>query len=175
MNCKECIFFIFLFQAIGCYDINNADRPKGEIQQQIKADSSNKNNETEVLAEPPKNEDTIIFKLNSTFRIISAEKQFDTTSSEFRDHLKACNKWKLSEKEILDIFKSSEQISGTEWDLSYAVLPCFYKGQFSMDGKKGDYKVNAGSFIILDYQNNTIFLGCPSKSMYKYFLEHREY
>ena len=54
MNCKECIFFIFLFQSIGCYDINNSDRPKGEIQQQIKADSSNKNNETKKQASTPK-------------------------------------------------------------------------------------------------------------------------
>jgi hypothetical protein len=112
--------------------------------------------------------------LEHDFKILSASKFGDSSTGPAKD-VNACKRWTLSKKDILHIFRSSELIGGTEWDLAYAVMPCSYKGEFLMDGKKGNYEVNAGSYVTLVFKDTTIFLGCKSKRNYKYFLEHPNY
>ncbi len=111
----------------------------------------------------------------SNYSIISAYKQYDpksSTADSTSSTLKDFHRWNLTKWEISDILKSSKPISGTEWDLSYLVLPFWYKGEFLINGKKGKYEINAASFAILQINDTTIYLGCTLKSKYKYFLEH---
>lgn len=110
------------------------------------------------------------FNKDSPIQILSASKQLDTTLSYYRMDTAKCKNWELSKNDILHIFKFSKQISGTEWDLNYEVLPCSYKGEFIIGSKKGRYEVNAASFVILIFKDTTIYLGCNLE--YKHFLSH---
>ncbi len=110
------------------------------------------------------------FSKNLPIRILTATKQSDTNSVHFSLDSATCKNWYLSKKDILQIFKFCKQISGTEWDLSYEVLPCSYEGEFIAGGKKGRYEINAASFVILVFRDKTIYLGCNLGD--RYFLSH---
>ena len=69
------------------------------------------------------------FNPYSIKKVISTSKQIDSSSSVLQNfNPQVLEKWNLSHQEILQILKSSKFISGTEWDLSYEVLPYCYKG-----------------------------------------------
>lgn len=97
-------------------------------------------------------------------------KSFDSTIRYQEEQKKACVNWFLTKEDIKKIFNNSKLISGTEWDLSYAVLPCFYSGEVKLDGKKGTYELNAGSYAILKFRDTAIYLGFSSGSVMKKFL-----
>lgn len=92
-------------------------------------------------------------------RILSMYKDLDTTVTYYYMDTAACKNWELRQIDILRVLKLSEPISGTEWDLSYEVFPCSYKGEFVMAEKRGEYEVNAGSFVALTFRDTTIYLG----------------
>jgi hypothetical protein len=108
-------------------------------------------------------------------KIISSYKVYDPKSSTYDSSastLQDYKKWTLTKSDILEILKSGKEISGTEIDLKYLVLPFWYKGEFLVNGRKGKYAVNAASFVILQLNDTSIYLGCTSGRLYKYFLGH---
>lgn len=116
-----------------------------------------------------------IKKLNKTaksaIKIISTIKEIDSPARVIETDSIACFKWSLTKRNIQDIFSYSHPISGTEMDLAYAVYPCNYSGKVEVDGVLASYKVNPASFITLWTYDTTIYLGCTSKHIRKYFLD----
>ena len=103
-------------------------------------------------------------------KLISFTRQAETHSDILASEKKECRKWFLDKKKIMEIFHSGKPISGTEWDLSYAVYPCFYTGKVAVNGVPGSYTINAGSYIILTLRDKTFYFGCTSQKIRKYFL-----
>lgn len=103
-------------------------------------------------------------------KIISFNRRTKSNSKTLNLEVKQCRNWFLNKKNILEIFSLSKLISGTEWDLSYAVYPCYYSGTVEINGVLGSYEINAGSYIILALQGQTLYFGCTSQKIKKYFL-----
>ena len=155
------VIFFFLFIACNNTNINNKVL-EGE-NKSIKIDTSGK--------------DDFRFNKSSDIRILSLYKEYDSSSSTYKEStsdisMKDYNNWYLNKENISDIIKSSKKISGTELDLSYLVLPFWYKGEFLMNNIKGNFKINAASFTILIFKDTSMYLGSSLKSKYKYFLVH---
>ena len=99
--------------------------------------------------------------VNEPIRILSLYKVYDPQSSSYDSSVVTMQQysgWKLNKTDILHILKNSRPISGTELDLSYLVLPFWYEGRLIVNGRQGTYKVNAASFITLQFNDTTIHL-----------------
>lgn len=110
----------------------------------------------------------------NTYQILSVVKVTDTTSqfsSKYKEH---CVRWKLSNEEIVRIFKKSIKISGEDFHHFYSVLPCSYEGKILINGQNFHFQLNAGSFIAITSQGNTSYLGYIKNDASKYFLASPE-
>lgn len=116
------------------------------------------------------NVDLMIANKSSKLILKYFNKSFDSTVRTQEKDKMACANWSLTKEDIRQIFKNSKSISGTEWDLSYVVLPCFYSGEVELNDKKGKYELNAGSYAILKFSDTAIYLGFSSGSISKKFL-----
>lgn len=61
----------------------------------------------------------------------------------------ACRSWKLTEAQMLSFLSRASAISPEELHSSYAVVPCQYSGEISIDGKVYQFSLNAGSFAVI--------------------------
>jgi hypothetical protein len=111
----------------------------------------------------------IDFKLDQPFQIIYYKRGI-TDQSTAKD-TNMCKGWTLSEKDLIRTIKDSKIIGGTEWDLSFEVLPCIISGQLKQNGKLYDFQVNGGSWTYIRAHHITIILGNYKKEDEKYFLE----
>jgi hypothetical protein len=108
---------------------------------------------------------------NSTqVKIISSSKHLDTASIHFEDDREKCNNWNLSEKDIKAILTSSIEIDGPEWHHLYAIFPCYYGGEISIDGKISSYEINAGASSVVFFKDTSVWLGYKKPDFEKYFL-----
>jgi hypothetical protein len=62
----------------------------------------------------------------------------------------ACKGWTISNKNLSRVIKDSRATDGTEWDLSFDVLPCIIKGQLEQNGKLYNFEVNGGSWLYIN-------------------------
>ncbi len=61
----------------------------------------------------------------------------------------ACRSWKLTEAQTLSFLARATAISPEELHSSYAVVPCQYSGEISINGKVYQFSLNAGSFAVI--------------------------
>lgn len=61
----------------------------------------------------------------------------------------ACRSWKLTEAQMLNFLARADAISPEELHSSYAVVPCQYSGEISIEGKVYQFSLNAGSFAVI--------------------------
>jgi hypothetical protein len=114
-------------------------------------------------------ENKIEFKTDQPFQIIYFKRGITSQSSSKDTNI--CKGWTLSEKDLTTTIKDSKIIGGTEWDLTFEVLPCIIFGQLKQNGKLYDFEVNGGSWTYIRAHHTTIILGNYKKEDKKYFIE----
>lgn len=62
---------------------------------------------------------------------------------------RACRGWNLTEAQTLSFLKRATAISPEELHSTYAVVPCQFSGEISIDGEVYRLSVNAGSFAVI--------------------------
>jgi tetratricopeptide (TPR) repeat protein len=121
--------------------------------------------EAEKLTVKSKNK----FNIDSAFKILSSDRSITAQSSE-RD-TSMCNGWTISRNNLYKIIRHSKLTGGTEWDLSFDVLPCIIKGQLKQKGQLYNFEVNGGSWLYLKSKDTTVILGDYNPDDQKYFIQ----
>ena len=108
------------------------------------------------------------FDKNKPFTILNSKRGI-TKQSSAQDTL-ACKAWSISQTALSKIIKNCKLINGTEWDLTFDVLPCIITGQIKQNGKIYKFEMNAGSWLNVIANGKSIILGDYNKSDKKFFL-----
>jgi hypothetical protein len=108
------------------------------------------------------------FRQDQPFQIISAGRAI-TDQSSAKD-TSACHGWTISKKILQKLIVNSKNIGGTEWDLSFSVLPCIVKGQLIQHGNIYRLEVNGGSWMYISSPDTTLILGDYKREDAKYFI-----
>ena len=108
------------------------------------------------------------FDKSKQFTIINSKREITTQSS--APDTFACKGWTISQKNISSIIKNCRLVNGTEWDLTFEVLPCIVTGKLKQGAKTYRFEINAGSWAYIRNSDTTIILGDFKKSDRKYFL-----
>lgn len=170
MKITSILIILFFCELTICGCLNQKNNHKGVRERNIKYDSSKK---TSLQFIKKKHNDSLIkFSELSNTQIISMHKMYDrgsSTEDSTASTMKEYRNWILKESDILNILMYSKPITGTELDLSYVTLPFWYKGELLINSHKATYKINAGSFTILKFEDTAIYLGYPFRN-HKYFL-----
>jgi len=109
------------------------------------------------------------FNVDSAFQILSSYRSITKQSSAQDTNM--CAGWTISKKNLYKLIKHSKLIGGTEWDLSFDVLPCIMKGQLKQNGKLYHFEVNGGSWLYLKSRDTTVILGDYDTDDQKYFIQ----
>jgi hypothetical protein len=109
------------------------------------------------------------FNVDSPFQIISSFRSL-TKQSSSRD-TNMCKGWTLSTDHLYQVIKHSKPVSGTQWDLTFDVLPCRVAGQLKQNGIYYEFEVNAGSWMYLESQDTTVIWGDYNRDDRKYFIQ----
>ena len=109
-------------------------------------------------------------KQNKKIRILSSEKKVNYIDDSNSLILDTCEVWDLSSDEIILILSKSERISVQKKNYCYYALPCEIKGSLYRNDTIFNFIINAGSTIILIYDDSAYYYGCPDSSCLKYFL-----
>ncbi len=109
------------------------------------------------------------FNKTQRFQIINSARTITNQSSATDTNI--CKGWTISNKDLTKIIKDAKPIGGTEWDLSFLVLPCIIKGQFIQNGNPFEFEVNGGSWLYIKCPDTTLILGDFKKEDEKYFIE----
>ena len=108
------------------------------------------------------------FNNNKPFTILNSKRGITNQSSAL--DTVSCKGWIISHKNLSNIIHNSKRISGTEWDLTFAVLPCIITGKLKQNKQIFKFEINAGSWIYIISKKTTIILGDYKKSDEKFFL-----
>ncbi|MEO7044158.1 MAG: hypothetical protein ABI091_02540 [Ferruginibacter sp.] len=108
------------------------------------------------------------FDKNKPFTILHSKRGI-TRQSSATDTL-ACKDWLIPQKALSKIIRNCKLISGTEWDLTFDVLPCIITGKLKQNGKIYQFEINAGSWLYVFANGKSIILGDYNKSDKKYFV-----
>ncbi|MHA4847638.1 hypothetical protein ACX0G7_25960 [Flavitalea antarctica] len=113
-----------------------------------------------------------LFDNHKPFRVIvqGSEIQRNTTD---KDTAK-CARWTLTTKQVEQVIKFSEEISGTVWDLAFSNLSCSVQGKLIQDKIEYLFNINAGSYVQVTSGDTTIVYGDFVKSHKRYFLSSPE-
>lgn len=106
----------------------------------------------------------------SVIEILSLNKGRDTSSKFLKLYSAKCSAWTLSKRDMKNIFLTSKEIDGQEVHHYYDVLPCYYSGKATIDGRLASYELNAGAFVVLMYKDTSIYLGYKKDDYKNYFL-----
>ena len=108
------------------------------------------------------------FNNNKPFTILSSKREI-TKQSSATDTV-TCKGWTISHKNLSNIIHNSKRINGTEWDLTFEVLPCIITGKLRQNKQIFKFEINAGSWIYIISKKTTIILGDYKKSDEKFFI-----
>jgi hypothetical protein len=107
------------------------------------------------------------FNRDSAFQILSSYRSTTTQSSAPDTNM--CSGWTISKKNLYKVIRHSKLIEGTEWDLSFDVLPYIIKGQLTQKGQLYNFEVNGGSWLYLKSKYTIVILGDYNSDDKKYF------
>ncbi len=102
-------------------------------------------------------------------RVVKIENRVVITDSS-SEYQNKCLKWKLSEEQIIQIFRMSMKISGSEMHDLYYDLPCRITGQILINKKLFNFIINGGSFAYVFNSIENFYLGCSGERCKKYFI-----
>jgi hypothetical protein len=68
------------------------------------------------------------------------------------------------------LLKVKKKIGGTEWDLSFEVLPCIIKGQLKQNNRSCNFEINADAWVYFHCSDTVLIFGNFNKQNEKYFL-----
>jgi hypothetical protein len=109
------------------------------------------------------------FNQDSTFQILSSYRAITSQSSAADTNM--CSGWTIAKKNLYKVIRHSKAIGGTEWDLSFDMLPCIIKGRLRQKGKIYDFEVNGGSWLYLKSKDTTVILGDYFSGDKRYFIQ----
>lgn len=82
---------------------------------------------------------------NGAVKVISLERRLGPPKVE-GPFARACESWKLTKAQVVDFFERASAIIPSELSTSFAVVPCQYLGEISINGEAYTFSINAGSF-----------------------------
>lgn len=151
---KMC-FFILTFGVFSCSDNKKPERDKS-APSSIEIDSFRGVQNITKKAE--------IIKLDETIEIdsLNTEKNTNQKSAYFA----ACKTWSLSKSQIRELILNLEPINGSTWHHCYDDTECSIKARIRKDNTFLDVEISAGSWLVIDYPDTTIYYG-DEKGKYK--------
>jgi len=111
----------------------------------------------------------ILFDNNKPFAIINSNKAITKESTGYPD-TNACKNWNIFKGDLQKIIKGFKKIGGTEWDLTFEVLPCIIKGQLKQNKQNYNFEINAGAWMYVHCRDTVLIFGNFKKQNEKYFL-----
>ena len=115
----------------------------------------------------------IMFHHSEPFEIVSFHRGV-TLEYTGPDDTSVCKKWKIKKEHLPVIFKNSEPVDGTTWDLAFAFTTCVVDGQVKQKGQLFEYSLNAGSWFRITCRDTSLLFGDFNKRDRKFFLESVE-
>lgn len=94
----------------------------------------------------------------------------DTLSKNDKAIYHQCQEWKLTCKEVHEIFSLAKPISSEEKEGLYNWLPCYFTSEVLYNGSAYTMEINAASFIVLYNKKRTLYFGCSSRDCSKFFV-----
>jgi hypothetical protein len=82
-------------------------------------------------------------------KVVSLERRLGPPKVPDGAFARACESWNLTGDQVLDFFAHASAILPEELHSSYAVVPCQYSGEISINGTRYDFSINAGSFGVI--------------------------
>lgn len=76
--------------------------------------------------------------------------------------LEFCSDFNMNGAAAQEFFKKASIISSREMHDDYSYLPCFVRGQCSIDGKRCSWEIRAGGIGQVDTENESILYGCEA-------------
>jgi hypothetical protein len=111
----------------------------------------------------------ILFDNKKPFTIINSHKGITKQSSAYPD-TSACEGWNIAQNDLPKIIKGLKKIGGTEWDLTFEVLPCIIEGQLKQNKQTFNFEINAGAWMYVHCRDSVLIFGNFKKQNEKYFL-----
>lgn len=111
----------------------------------------------------------IMFYHTKPFEILSFQKDV-TLEYTGPDDTTECKNWRIDGKNLHTIFKNSEPISGTTWDLAFVFTTCVATGQIRQNEEVFDYSINAGSWFRVTCRDTSLLYGDFNSNDRKFFL-----
>ena len=111
----------------------------------------------------------MMFYHTQPFEILSFQKGV-TLEYTGPDDTTECNNWRIDRKNLHTIFKNSEPISGTTWDLAFVFTTCVVTGQIRQNEEAFDYSINAGSWFRVTCRDTSLLYGDFNNNDRKFFL-----
>jgi hypothetical protein len=113
-----------------------------------------------------------LFDNHKPFRVIVKGKEIERNTTD-KDTAK-CAGWTLTAKQVEEVIKFSEEITGTVWDLAFDNLCCSVHGKLIQNNIEYPFKINAGSYAQITNGDTTIVYGDFVKSHKRYFISSPE-
>jgi hypothetical protein len=126
-----------------------------------------------VSSTPKRNHLGVMFHHFEPFEIVSFHRGV-TLEYTGPDDTSECKKWKIKKEDLPVIFKNSEPITGTTWDLAFAFTTCVVDGQVKQRGQLFDYSINAASWFSITCRDTGLLFGDYNKRDRKFFLDSVE-
>jgi hypothetical protein len=82
-------------------------------------------------------------------KVVSLERHLGPPKIPDGPFARACESWKLTDDQVLHFFARASAIIPSELSTSFAVVPCQYSGEISINGELYNFSINAGSFGVI--------------------------
>jgi hypothetical protein len=112
-------------------------------------------------------------KASTKLEVIKAEKEIEYTSRWYSEYGDKCGEWNLNTADIEFILRQSEEIEADEWHYNFDILPCYYRGEVSINGKQVLFQVNSGASATLVFKDSSVFIGYKKADYIRYFIKGR--
>lgn len=159
------IFPLVLVLLVSCNDNSTIQVPSTDTVAAVKTQPTSDS----VSSIPTRNHLGIMFQHSEPFEIVSFHKGV-TLEYTGPDDISDCKKWKIRKENLPLIFKNSERIDGTTWDLAFAFTTCIVDGQIKQKDQLFEYSLNAGSWFRITCRDTSLLYGNFNKGDRKYFL-----
>ncbi len=160
------LFPLILVMLISCNEHSTTELSRiDSIKPKASPDSVTSNLKTNHLG--------VNFRLEVPFEIVSFHRGVTLAYSGPND-TSVCKKWEIEKENLYTIFKNSQPIDGTTWDLAFAFSTCIVEGQLKQKDQLFEYSLNAGSWFIITCRDTSLLFGDYNKKDRKFFLDYAE-
>jgi hypothetical protein len=82
-------------------------------------------------------------------KVISLERHLGPPKVPDGAFARACESWNLTNAQVLSFFAHATAIVPEELHSTYAVVPCQYSGELTINGEHYTFSINAGAFGVI--------------------------